>query len=104
MPKRRAVVSERHDRWLTPTPVPQRNSPIAALAYGHTRRLRRPGTSMVFVLMGSPSQCRTQAATQLLGSTNARTTTGGAAMALSEVSGTEMETPLSSFRTGSRMR
>src|SRR5665811_587462 len=27
--KRRAVVRERLDRWLTPTPVPQRNSPIA---------------------------------------------------------------------------
>jgi hypothetical protein len=28
MPKRRAVVRERLDRWLTPTLVPQRNSPI----------------------------------------------------------------------------
>ena len=29
MPKRRAVVRERLDRWLTPTPLPQRNRPIA---------------------------------------------------------------------------
>src|SRR5450759_871692 len=35
MPKRRAVVRERLDRWLTPTPVPQRNSPIAERPTAH---------------------------------------------------------------------
>ena len=46
MPKRRAVVSERHDRWLTPTPVPQRNSPIAERHAGQDDELLERGSDL----------------------------------------------------------
>src|ERR1035437_5525837 len=41
MPKRRAVVRERLDRWLKPTPVPQRNTAIA-----DAHRTQRGGASV----------------------------------------------------------
>src|SRR5665647_3317382 len=44
MPKRRAVVRERLDHWLTPTPAPQRNSPEPlARTGGHLRGGLRAG-------------------------------------------------------------